>query len=315
MTDRNGALIASVARMYYLDGMAQREIANVFGMSRSTVSRLLTTARDNGIVHISVRESDPFDHDLERALVEGFEIDEALVVRGVEGQPENIRRATAYFAAPVVGRWIRSVGQLGISGGRTIAQLISFMAQETHDGRLDIVPLMGIIGSTPLGTEASEMTRSLATRVQGAFYTINAPLFMDGPASRDVVASHHHIRSVLDVLPKLDLALVGIGTLDDSVLADRKALQPDALEALIKQGAVGEICGRFFDDDGEECDSELRDQVISIDFDTLRSINRVAAITSGSSRAKAIRAAMRGDLINVLVTDEQTARAVLNESL
>ncbi len=311
MADRNGALMTSVARMYYLEGMAQSEIANVFGVSRSTVSRLLTTARDRGIVRIAVDDCDPFDHDLERSLVEDFGLGQAIVVRGVEGQTDSSRRAVAYFAAPVVADWIRTAGLVGITGGRTLAQLIPFMTQQSQSGPLNIVPLMGMVGSAPSGTEASEMTRSIARRFEAGFHTINAPLFMDAQASRDLLVSHQHISSVLNVFPTLDLALVGIGTLDDSVLAERKAIRPTDLDVLRARGAVGEICGRFFDANGDECDTALRDQVISIDLGTLRRVPRVAAITTGSTRIEAIRAAARGKLIHTLITDDLTARSVL----
>jgi DNA-binding transcriptional regulator LsrR (DeoR family) len=311
VADRNAALMTSVARMYYLDGLGQSEIANVFGVSRSTVSRLLTTARDHGIVRISVDDGDPFDRELERALIDRFGLDQAVVVQRMDVQSENLRRAVAYFAAPVVADWVRMSRLIGLSGGRTIAQLTSFIASQAHTRHLDVVPLMGMVGSAPSGTDASELTRTLSSRFRGAFHTINAPLFMEAPESRDLLTSHQHVRSVLDVFPTLDLALVGIGTLRDSVLAERQSIQPSDIEELTAQGAVGEICGRFFDAEGRECDSAIRDRVISIDFATLRRVARVAAITTGATRPDAIRAAMRGRLINTIVTDEKTARAVL----
>ncbi|MGI8405776.1 MAG: sugar-binding transcriptional regulator [Thermomicrobiales bacterium] len=311
MADGHDALLVSVARMYYLDGMGQSEIASIFGVSRSTVSRLLTTAREKGIVRISVDEYDPLDHELERRLIDRFGLRHAIVVRSVEGQVANVRRAVGYFAAPVVAQWISAAGSVGVAGGRTIGQLIHFMEPQQHADHLDVVQLMGTVGSTPSSADASELSRTLARRYQGSFHTINAPAFMDDPKSRDVLLSHGQMRSVWDMFPKLDMALVGIGTLEDSVFAERRVLADQDADTLRAQGAVGEICGRFFDMHGQECRSSLQDRVIGVDLETLRAGKDVIAITAGRTRAAAIRVALASGLVRSLVIDDGGAEAVL----
>lgn len=314
MADAHGALLVSVARMYYVDGMGQGEIASIFGVSRSTVSRLLTTAREKGIVRISVDEYDPLDHDLERQLIERFDLHHAIVVRSIEGQASNIRRAVGYFAAPVVAQWIAAAASVGVAGGRTLGQLVHFIEPQAHARHLNVVQLMGTIGSAPSSLDASELSRTLARRYQGSFHTINAPAFMDDAKSRDALLSHGHMRTVWDMFPTLDIALVGIGTLEDSIFAERKVLADEDVRTLRDQGAVGEICGRFFDALGRECRSSLQSRVIGVGLETLRDGKDVVAITAGRSRSVAIHAALVSRFVQTLVIDDSGAEAVLAES-
>lgn len=311
MADGHGALLVSAARMYYLEGMGQSEIADIFGVSRSTISRLLTTARDRGIVRISVDEYDPQHHELERQLVAAYGLKHAIVVRSIEGHDANIRRAVGYFAAKLVSCWIRSAGSVGVAGGRTLGQLINFVEPQPHDDHLNVVQLMGTIGSAPSSVDASELSRTLARRFHGAFHTINAPAYMDDTRSRNALLSHGQMRSVWEMFPSLDLTLVGIGSLEDSVFAERRVIAPHDVQALRAAGAVGEICGRFYDARGRECVTPMQDRVISIELDTLRAGKEVVAITSGTSRRHAINAALRSGLVHSLVIDDRGADAVL----
>lgn len=314
MAEEHGALLTSVARMYYLDGLGQSEIANIFGISRSTVSRLLTAARQRNIVRISVDDYDPRDHDLEHQLSTLFGLRRAVVVRVQENNSEVSRRSVAYFGAPVVAEWFHAQRSIGVSGGRTVAQLIHFIQPQLQAHHVDVVQLMGSIGSTPSSIESSELCRTLARRFQGSFHTINAPAFMDSQRNRDLLVSHAQIRAVWNMLPTLDMTVVGIGTLEDSVFIERQVLSPDDYQLLRREGAVGEICGRYFDAAGRECDTPFRDHVISVELDLLRHNTEVVAVTAGAGRQQALTAAMRGGLVHSLVIDDIGARALVSGS-
>jgi DNA-binding transcriptional regulator LsrR (DeoR family) len=119
------------------------------------------------------------------------------------------------------------------------------------------------------------------------------------------------IRNVLGGLAKADLALVGIGTLANSVFLERKVLAPGDLASLRDAGVVGEILGRFYDDSGRECKTALRDRVVSLPLDKLKRIPQVTAVVAGSDRSTALTAAIRGGLIKSLVIDESGAAALL----
>ena len=310
--------LAAVARMYYLDQLGQNEIAEIIGISRSQISRLLTRAREVGIVRISVDEYDPFDHDLERALRDRLGVRQAVVVRSADvgdGRAEQARRAIGYFAAAAVTELVRPDTVVGLAGGRTLAALVAHLGTErgARPSRgVRVVQLMGNIGPTASEIDAIELSRTLAQRLGGTFYTLNAPAIAQDRAARDLFLAHEHIRAVRELFGSLGLALVGVGSLDESAFVDRGVLPPDDLKQLRQAGAVGEVCGRFFDAAGRECDSAYRDRVVSIGLDDLRRCDEVVAVTNGARRAHAIRAALRGGLVRSLVIDDTGARAVLD---
>jgi deoxyribonucleoside regulator len=302
-----------VARMYYLDGLDQQDIAGIVGTSRSRVSRMLTAARERGIVRISVDDYEPRDRDLESALVERFGLHRAVVVRVFSDVPEHVRRAVGYFSASALGDLLHSGSSIGVAGGRTLRELINHLQPSERASTITVMQLMGNIGPMPDQIDALELSRTLAQHVAGTFYTLNAPVLAQNQAARDLLMSHDHIRVVTSLFSKLDVAFVGIGTLEDSAFVDRGVFTPAETTALGGVGAVGEICGRFFDRNGQECETEYRDRVISISLDDLRSRPEIVAVTNGSHRGEAIRAALQGRLITSLVIDEHGARSLLGD--
>ena len=314
MSDAGTEQMASAARLYYLDRLGQHEVAAILGVSRSTVSRLLTAARERGIVRISIDPFEPRDRDLERQLRERFGLRWAVVVKAGGRPTESVRRAIGYFAAPAMVEAARGAAAVGIAGGRTIGEVIGAMPPIARDGdrEVAVVQLMGHIDPTARHIDAPELGRTLAQRLAGSFSTLPAPVFAPDRETRDAFLAHQHVRHVWHRFEALDLAFVGVGTLEESVFIERGVLTPDDYAALRAAGAVGEICGRFFDAEGRECASDYRDRVVAVELDRLRGGPEVVAVTNGASRGAAILAALRGDLVTSLVIDDDGASALLS---
>ena len=310
-SDESRDRLAAIARMYYLDDLGQHDIARILGISRSQVSRLLTRAREVGVVRISVDEYDPRDRELEARLLGAFPLRQAVVVRTQERGVEHVRRTIGYFAAPAVSSLIRSGMMVGLAGGRTPAEVVAHLAPHPGVRGVSAVQLMGNVGPEADEIDAAELSRALAQRFGGAYFTVNAPAIVQERAARDLFLAHEHIRAVWELFASLQLALVGIGTLQESVFVSRGVITAAERERLRAAGAVGEICGRFFDAAGRECDDAYRERVISIELDTLRRCPEVVAATNGAGRAEALRAALAGRLITTLVIDDGGAKALL----
>ena len=317
--------------MYYVEELGQHEIASILGISRSQISRLLTRARELGIVRISVDDYDPRDRALEAQLATDHRLRRAIVVRiperadrgpegaaGVEGAKAHVRRAVGYFAAPAVAPLIGASATLGLAGGRTLAELVGHLAPAPGappPTGVTVLPLMGNIGPTASDIDAVDLSRRVARRFGGACYTLNAPAIAQDRAARDHFLAHEHLRTARELFGSLDVALVGVGSLDESAFIERGILSDAELSALRASGAVGEICGRFFDAAGRECRSAYRERVIGIELEALRRRAErggdVIAVTNGRGRAPALRAALAGGLVNGLVIDDDGARELL----
>jgi DNA-binding transcriptional regulator LsrR (DeoR family) len=310
-TEPSIELLTSVARMYYIDEMEQRTIADVFGVSRSTVSRLLSAARDRGIVRVSIAAFDPRDAELERALIDRFGLRRAIVVRTLSRTIESIRQSVGYYAAPEISCLMRPGRAIGVAGGRTLGCLINAVSVAEPANASIIVQLMGHIDPTASRMDAPELSRTLARRLGGAYVGLNAPIYAADRQSRDVFLAHEQIGSTLRRAETLDLALVGIGSLNESVFFARGVLTASDGARLHDAGAVGEVCGRFFDAHGRECDTPDRDRVLSIGLDVLRTCGESIGVTNGADRAPAARAAIAGGIVTGLVIDHRCAEAML----
>lgn len=299
------------ARLYYVDGVGQAEVAKLVKVSQSKVSRLLAAARERGIVRITVEDYSPRNDDLEAQLQRKFHLRSVAVIKRIDGTTDDeARHALGRFGAPFVSSLLTAGSVVAIGGGRTVRDVVSLLPED-GDRRLTVVQAMGTVDSNIGPVDAFEMGRVLARRYGGPFLTLNSPAFVPDRKTRDAFLALDQIGSVWRRFAQADSALIGVGTLENSVFVNRGMLSSAEHAQLTRRGAVGEICGRLFDRAGKEVDSPWRDRVISIDLESLRKVPQVICAVVGEDRAEALAAAISGGLVKTLVIDERGAAALL----
>jgi deoxyribonucleoside regulator len=300
-----------IARLYYLDGLGQAEVARFARVSQAKVSRLLALARERGIVRITVADYDPRRRELEDEVCARLRLDSVTVIKSSEGlENADLRRAVGHFGAPVLESLIQPRDVVALAGGRTIHELVHQLPH-AHQKSPTVVQAMGSVDSTLSVFDAQEVGRVLAQRLGGTFLALNTPAFIPEKRTRDALLELEQVRSVHEHLDRARVAIVGLGTLANSVFVERGTLDSSMIHELERAGAVGEICGRFIAADGNECATGWRDRVISIELDQLRRIPQVIGVVSGSDRTAAILAAIAGRVIKSLIMDEIGAAALL----
>lgn len=300
-----------VARLYYLDGLGQSDVARFAKVSQAKVSRLLALARERGIVRITVADYEPRRHDLEDALKGRLGLGTVVVIKASDGlEVGDLRRAIGHFAAPLVDALIEARDVVAIAGGRTIHELANHLP-ETRAKSLTVVQAMGSVDSSVNAFDAQEVGRVMVQRLGGTLLALNTPAFLPEKRTRDALLELEQVRNVHEHLGRARVAIVGLGTLENSVFIERGVLPPKAIGDLHRAGAVGELCGRFIDAQGKECNSPWRDRVIGVQVEQLRKIPQVIGVVSGSDRTAAIVAAVRGGLLKSLIIDEAGATALL----
>ena len=312
--EERNKLLAFAARLYYQEGFSQSEVARVLSVSQAKVSRLLKEARAKGIVRIYVEDFHPYETELQEELQKTFRLEKAVVVRvPAPSTAEAARRSMGFLSAPRVMELLQEVRTLGITSGRSLLETIRFLPAQGWRPELQVVQLMGNVGAVALESDALELGRMIARKAGGTFFSLNTPAFLPDGEARNALFRHEQVKAVRALFKTLDAALVGVGTLEDSLFIAQEAMRPSQIEELLAKGAVGEICGRFYGPDGKECPTPFRDQVISIRLEELARIPLVIGITSGADRAPAVAAALRGGLLKALVIDQEGARALLEK--
>ena len=300
-----------VARLYYLDGLGQSEVAKFAKVSQAKVSRLLSLAKERGIVRITVADYDPRRRELEDQLRGRLGLREAIVIKLSEGlEGADVRRAVGHFGAAAIHEWLQPGDIVALAGGRTIHELAQHLPVNRTKAPT-IVQAMGSVDSTINVFDAQEIGRVVMQRLGGNFLSLNTPAFIPEKRTRDALLDLEQVRRVHDHLDRAKVAIVGLGTLANSVFVERGTLDATMIRELERAGAVGEVCGRFIDAHGDECATSWRDRVISVGLDQLRKTPQVIGVVSGSDRTPAILAAVAGNIIKSLVIDELGASALL----
>ncbi len=305
-------LIKLVARLYYVDNLSQAEIARMVSASQAKVCRLLRLAREQGIVQISVADYAARDAELEQALCSAFSLRHAVVIRNLSSRGSALSQQVGYLAASALAEMIQPGQIIGLTGSRTLAQLVRYLGSFCNPKGLRIVPLMGSIGASVGENDSIELSRKMADTFGGMLYSLNSPVFVANAQIRKDFLEMEQMKTIWKLYREMDVALVGIGRLKSSVFIERGALGEKDLSALLGHGAIGETCGRFFDKDGQECESDYRDRVISIPLEKLRKVPLVIGATVGAERAEAVVAAAKSGLIKALIIDAGGAQAALD---
>jgi DNA-binding transcriptional regulator LsrR (DeoR family) len=176
-----------------------------------------------------------------------------------------------------------------------------------------VVQILGGVGDPSTQINATQLTQRLASAIGGRPILLPAPGVVGSAKARDVLLQDQFVKDALSLFPVLDLALVGIGAVDPSrgLASSGNSFSPQELKRLKAAGAVGDICLRFFDSHGRPIKTALNERVIGIDLPVLKKCKRVVGVAGGERKRSAILGALRGQWIQVLITDRNTAEFLM----
>ena len=308
-------LIYKCCDLYYRQEKSQQEICDIFGVSRPSVSRMLKSGREMGIVRIEIVNPDATAYgQLERQLEEAFSLKEAIVVCDSPAQSgaEVGCSALGSVALSYLARVLHNGDYVGISMGWTLLQTIKAECGNLEPVHCTFVPLVGGIGEGS-ETHANFLTGEFARRFGGERLQLYSPAIFTDPAVLAGFRKERAVRPVFDLYDRLEAAVFGIGTLDSSRSTAVRLNYVDihTLEAFSAAGAVGDISLQYFDQDGQTAPYEsYNERVAGLQLQDLKHVPRRIAIAGGRSKIKAVLGALRGGFINVLITDESCARGI-----
>lgn len=308
-------LIVKVARLYHTHGRRQAEIAARLQVSQSRVSRLLTQAEETGIVRTVVALRPEIHSELEEQLEECYGLTEAHVIDTVSANESEFNRDLAYALAAVLEQSNLRAPTVGFtSWSRTLRQMVGVLQPLRSKTEL-VVEMLGDLGPPDLQHAAARSTQLLAGLMNAEPIFLRTPGVVPSPEYKELLLREDgHARAALELLDRLDLALVGIGgcQVEPPLRPGESYFTEEQLAGVRELGAVGQVCLRFIDAEGRALSTPLDDLLVGVSAEQLRSAGRRWAAAGGPAKYLAIRAALRGGWIDNFVTDVATARFLLS---
>ena len=298
--------LIQASRLYYDLGETQSRVAELLGVTRPQVSRLLKRARAEGIVEIRIVDQASADSSAAVALRDRFGLRAIAVAPALVGPEEISRRMIGRLAADVLRAAIRDGAVVGIGDGASISAVADAVAADEplHETGATVVPLAG---GYWFSGPAREPFRRVADGIGGVALGLLAPGLVDDPATKASLCAHAGVRRIVDLWDRLEVAAFGIG----GPVWSASSLGLEIAAELERSGAVGEILVSPFDADGTFVCAALRDRTIAFDARDLPRVPVRIGVAGGRTKVRAILAALRGGLLTTLVTDQPTAEAVL----
>ncbi len=310
-------LLAEVAHLYYVKNLTQQHIAERMGVSRSKVSRMLSEARSSGLVEIRINSPLVLVRDLQDALKTRLGLRECLVLAAPKagtdassGRSDTVSRLSA-LGARYLQENVADGSVVVVSWSSTVYHVVSarYLQEKSN---VTAVPMMGSIGGSIAELDGVSITARLADALGAKAHYLHAPMLVADAAVRDGLLRDPYIRKTLEVARGADTMVVSVGAIDRTSGQYRTGYLDDAdLDYIRGQGAVGDICGSYFSYDGSSVRLRMNERTIAIGFQDIKGIPNRIGVSGGRHKVRPNIGAARAGLLNVLITDQDTAREML----
>ena len=311
------SLAVQVARLYYYQEMTTEAVAQELGLSRPAVSRLLTFARQSGLVEIRVHDPESQPQQLESEISERFKIDSVKVVRvPLNSREDEWLQRVASFAANHLNSLIQSNMTVGIAWGNTL-NAVSRLLSPKHCVQVDIVQLNGSSSSQAVNNYyTSDIYSRFAENYGARTHLFPVPAFFDYPATKQAVWKERSVQRLIRKMRQADLLIYSIGAAHGSLpsyVYVSGYLEAADFREMGRQQVVGDIATVFFREDGSFDDIALNARASGPDLALIQRAKHSVCIVSGLGKVNGLRAALNGKLMRELIVDEPTAHALLRE--
>ncbi|MDP3448748.1 MAG: sugar-binding domain-containing protein [Eubacteriales bacterium] len=276
-------------------------------MSRQRVNRIIKKCLETGIVTISIRENLNTNVELEAQMEERTGLNEVVIS---SSDMKELNESLGAAASVYLERILKDNDIIGFSRGRALSHLVSNLTP-INKKNLTVTQLVGGLNAQETSTNSDNIVRDSALILNAKPCFMYAPIIVENKQLRDSMLSQSFFSQVYDTMKKCTVAVVGIGNFTNQTgLVPKSFMFEDEYKDLQKKNAIGEICTYYFNADGTIIESGINERVFAIDYESYIKIPIRVGIAGGDEKTQAIIGAIKGRLINVLITDLDTANEV-----
>lgn len=305
---RTPRLRRRAAWMYYVEGMTQSAIADALGIGRITVVRLLSEARAMNEVRISLSRDVADLGSLEIDLQKTFGIPEVIVapLSSPGADPRSvIAAATGEYLSSILEHDMK----LGLGWGETLSRVLGYVSERPVPG-LSVVSLLGGITHAKAANPA-EFAWQFARIFMADCYLLAAPAIVDSPATKQTLIDRCGLKPVYEFARNLDAVVLSVGALAPKTANFYGIIRDEDLRSLMRAGAIGDILYNFFDESGQLVDHPINKRSMSIPAPFILNAKTRILASGGAPKLRAMVGAFRLLRPTVVITDEETAKALL----
>ncbi len=300
-----------IAWMYYVEGLTQNEIAEKLGIGRVTVVRNINEAIRQREVKIWIEGEVAECIELEKALIEVFGFSDAVVVPQPT-DPSKVSKSIGVAAGMYTTDQLTDDFVLGVGWGATLYESLATLSPRNLSG-VEVVSLLGGVVEARRFNPA-EFAWQFANTVGADCYLLTAPAVVDSAATKDALVNRCGLSTVFAHAEKMNMALLSVGTMSAQSTSFKFGfLSEEDRASLQKKGAVGDLLFNFFDAYGKPVDHPINTRVMSMPVDRLRTVPKRVIASGGIDKVDCLMGAIKLVDCNVLITDETTARALIEK--
>ncbi len=314
---RDPATLLAAARLYYLQGQSQADIATRMGTSRSNVSRMLTEAQKQGIVEIRINDPAGRVGELEDELGGAFGLREVRVAHAGLAPGLRMEDQVGTQASRLLLDNLKDSMTVALSWGHALQSMVYATTSEHEFHRISLVQLVGGLSSISNEISGQELVRELAVRLNASYRFLHAPATLESASSRDALLAEPSIADALAEAGRADMAIVGVGTPShgsSSAILNSLNLSASERRQFWAAEPAGDIAARYYDAAGHPIHGAVDERILGIALEDLVSIPHVVGVAHGRAKAPGVLGAIRGHLIDSLVCDETLARSLLTDA-
>ena len=311
---KDNMLKAKVSTLYYKQNQSKIQISEKLRISRFKVAKILEDAVKEGIVTIHIKEPENAYIDLENELEKKFNIFRVSIVDSSSDYnltKKNLGRAAARCLTDIV----YDGDTIGIAWGTTIYEMVNALPGKFDRKNVTVVQITGGLNQVETKYNAIELSSRLSKIFDSNCYQLYAPAILDRIETKQYLFNDSSIKRTLDMFGKVNIAIVGIGSVNpepSTLLYQEGFLKEEEIKKALGNCAVGDINTCFYDKNGNICTPGLGDRAVGMNIEQLKRVRYALGVAGGEFKVNAIYAALKGKIINILVTDYKTAEKLID---